>query len=387
MSAPSGSGQRKDDHLRLAHGQQTSAPAPNDFDDVQIVHHALAGIDPERVRPGVDVLGHRWSAPLYINGMTGGTDRTARVNRALAIAARETGIAMASGSVAIALDDPSTAPGFRVIRDENPDGFVMANLGIGRSGEEARRAVDLLEADALQIHLNAVQETVMPEGTCDFSRWPQALEEVVAASPVPVLVKEVGFGLSRRTLRLLHDMGVQIADVSGVGGTDFARIENARRPGEDFSFLSGHGQSAVCCLLDAPQDAPLLLASGGVRSPLDVVRSLALGARAAGVAGAFLKAAYEGDAEHTTQVIRGWLTQLTELMGLFGAETPEALGRTDLLLRGRVREFCELSGIDAAAFARRGDLLPAAGTTAAAAGPSPTPVPPAAPAPHPRTTP
>lgn len=348
------SGRRKDDHLRLAHDQQTGPGPRTDFDDVQILHHALDGLDADQVRLDVQVLDRSWSAPVYINGMTGGTDRTARVNRALAIAARETGIPMASGSVGIALDDPSTAPGFRVIREENPEGFVMANLGIGRSADHALRAVELLQADALQIHLNAVQETVMPEGTRDFSRWPQALEAVVAASPVPVLVKEVGFGLSRRTLTRLHEMGVQLADVSGVGGTDFARIENARRPGEDYSFLAGHGQSAVCCLLDAPTPAPLLLASGGVRTPLDVVKALALGARAAGVAGAFLKPAYDGDAEHATAVIRGWLSQLTELMALFGATTPAALTGTDLLLRGRVREFCELTGLDAAGYARRG---------------------------------
>lgn len=347
------SGRRKDDHLRLAHDQQTAPSRRNDFDDVQILHHALEGLDADQVRLDVPLLDRTWSAPVYINGMTGGTDRTARVNRALAIAARETGIAMASGSVGIALDDPSTAPGFRVIREENPDGFVMANLGIGRSADHALRAVDLLQADALQIHLNAVQETVMPEGTRDFSRWPRALEAVVAASPVPVLVKEVGFGLSRRTLTRLHEMGVQLADVSGVGGTDFARIENARRPGEDYSFLAGHGQSAVCCLLDAPTPAPQLLASGGVRTPLDVIKALALGARATGVAGAFLKPAYDGDAEHATAVIRGWLSQLTELMALFGAETPAALSGTDLLLRGRVREYCELTGLDAAGYARR----------------------------------
>lgn len=193
----------------------------------------------------------------------------------------------------------------------------------------------------------------MPEGTRDFSSWPRALESVVAASEVPVLVKEVGFGLSRRTLTRLHDMGVQLADVSGVGGTDFARIENARRPGEDYSFLAGHGQSAVCSLVDAPSPSPVLLASGGVRTPLDVVKALALGAQAAGVAGAFMKPAYEGDAEHATAVIRGWLSQLRELLALFGADSPTALTRTDLLLRGRVREFCELTGLDAAGYARR----------------------------------
>src|SRR5690625_5612612 len=106
-----------------------------------------------------------------------------------------------SGSVSVALDEPDTAAGFTVIREENPHGFVMANLGAGRSAQDAVRAVDLLGADALQLHLNAVQETVMPEGSRDFSTWARSVEQIVAACPVPVIVKEVGFGLSRRTLR------------------------------------------------------------------------------------------------------------------------------------------------------------------------------------------
>lgn len=356
-------GRRKDDHLRLAHAQQAQlaqAPDRGAFADVEIVHHALDGIDAAQVRLETTVDTLRWTAPLYVNGMTGGTDRTAAVNRDLAIAARETGVAIASGSVGIALDDPSAAEGFRVLRTENPDGFVMANLGIGRSVDEARRAVDLLAADALQIHLNAVQETVMPEGTRDFSRWPGLLEQIVAAVEVPVIVKEVGFGLSPRTLRRLHDMGVRIADVSGTGGTDFLRIENARRPVGaahrlDYSALTGFGQSAVACLLAAPSPSPHLLASGGVRSPLDVVTALALGAEAVGVAGAFLAPAVSGGAEAATATIRAWLEQTTELMALLGAPTPADLRRTDLLLRGRVAEECRLRGIDAGAFATRRD--------------------------------
>lgn len=350
------SGRRKDDHLRLAHAQRAEAPRPTDFDAVELVHHALDGIDVAEVSLATAVDTLSWDAPLYINGMTGGTDRTGTVNRALAIAARETGIPMASGSVGIALDHPETADGFRVIREENPEGFVMANLGIGRSVEHARRAVELLEADALQIHLNAVQETVMPEGDRGFSAWAGLLEQIVAAVEVPVIVKEVGFGLSGRTLTHLHGMGVRIADVSGKGGTDFLRIENARREGSaapDYAALTGFGLSAPACLLDAPADSPALLASGGVRSPLDVIRALALGARAVGVAGAFLSPAVEGGAEAATTAIEGWLTQLRELMALLGAPDPAALQRTDVLLRGPLAEFAALRGTDAAAYARR----------------------------------
>ena len=345
---------RKDDHLSLAERQQREGGRPNDFDEVEFVHHALAGIGADDVQLGADLGDFAWNAPLYINGMTGGTERTERINRALAVAAAETGLPIASGSMSIALQHPETAAGFRVLRRENPDGFVMANLGADKSPDDARRAVDLIDADALQLHLNAVQETVMPEGDRGFSHWPAAIEQIVAASAVPVIVKEVGFGLSGRTQQQLEDLGVRIADVSGVGGTDFVDIENARRERQDFTFMRGFGQSAVASLLDAPADSRLsLLASGGVRSPLDVVKALALGARAAGVAGTFLRHASEGGSEALIPVVERWLQQLRQLLVLLGRKNPAELRNTDVLLRGSVREFCELRGIDASGFTRR----------------------------------
>ncbi|WP_240739961.1 type 2 isopentenyl-diphosphate Delta-isomerase [Leucobacter triazinivorans] len=350
---------RKDDHVRLAHEQRGDAPGANAFDDVEFVHHALAGVDASRVDLAVRVGEWRWSTPFYANGMTGGTEWTTRINRELAIAARETGMPMACGSVSVALDHPEAARGFAVIREENPTGFVMANLGVGRSADDAVRAVELLHADALQLHLNAVQETAMPEGTRDFSCWEASVERVVAASPVPVIVKEVGFGLSRRTLLRLSELGVRIADVSGAGGTDFLRIENARhdsdarRSGHDFSMLSGFGQSALACLLDAPEGGPALLASGGVRNPFDVVKALAAGAGAVGVAGSFLEALLDGGAETLVPLIERWVAQTTAILALLGAAAPAELTSTDLLVRGRLAEFCRLRGIDLTALATR----------------------------------
>ncbi|WP_298040312.1 type 2 isopentenyl-diphosphate Delta-isomerase [uncultured Microbacterium sp.] len=343
---------RKDDHLRLAPGSRPTG-AHSEFDDLAFVHHALAGIDTAAIDLSTHVDGMRWSAPLYINGMTGGTTRTAAINRELAIAARETGIAMGTGSASIAVDDPSTSTGFRIVRDENPDGLVFANLGIGRGGDDVRRAVDLLEADALQIHINPVQEIAMPEGARDLSSWHASLEEMIAASPVPVIIKEVGFGLSRETLMRLRDLGVRIADVSGRGGTDFLRIENDRHADGGLSFLTGFGQSAPASLLDAPAGFPALLASGGVRNPFDVVKALALGARAVGVAGVFLDAAVEGGADALIVMIQRWLDQIRSIMALLGADSPAALVSTDLLVRGDLGEFCALRGIDAASFSTR----------------------------------
>jgi isopentenyl-diphosphate delta-isomerase len=371
------SGERKDQHVALAEEQHRAGPRHNDFDDVRFLHHALAGIDHDKVGTSTSFAGITWPAPLYINGMTGGSERTGRINRDLAIAARETGLAIASGSMSICFRpgaDEATLDTFRVLRRENPDGFVMANLSADATPEQAVRAVGILDADALQIHVNSVQETVMPEGSRGFSAWPEAIASIVGRVDVPVIVKEVGFGLSRATLEQLTELGVPIADVSGRGGTDFARIENTRRkeaadvaqgPGSDFGFLTGWGQSAVCCLLDAravqsggegpDDDVPALLASGGVRSPLDVLRCLALGAHAVGVSGAFLHAVLSGGPEALIGMVRDWLEQLAKIQALLGAPTVASLTGTDLLLTGDVREYCLLRGIDATAYARRSE--------------------------------
>ena len=361
---------RKDDHVRLASAQQTEGPRRTDFDDLEFVHHALSGTSPERVDLSVELGEWTWPTPFYVNGMTGGTETTAKINRDLAIAAAETGLPMACGSMSVALDDAEAAKGFTVIREENPDGFVMGNLGAGRSADDARRAVELLGADALQLHINPVQETAMPEGTRDFSTWLSGLEDIVAACPVPVVVKEVGFGLSRRTLTLLAEIGVQFADVSGAGGTDFLRIENDRSPAADFSMLTGFGQSALACLLDAPPEWTtettmddgvsnrVLLASGGVRNPYDVVKALACGARAVGVAGTFLQTVLDHGPDGLIDLVCTWQDQTRALLALLGAQRSTDLAHTDLLTRGRLGEFARLRGIDVVALSHRSEALP-----------------------------
>lgn len=346
------SAERKDDHVRLA-AEQHEVSSMNAFDDVTFVHHALSGIDADRVRLNIEVAGASWRLPWYLNAMTGGSTKTGDINRSLAIAARETGLAIASGSVSAALDDPLLASTFRVIRDEHPHGFVMANIGVERSPDDARRAVELLDADALQVHLNSAQETVMPEGKRAFSSWAASLEAILAAAEVPVIVKEVGSGLSARTLTRLAELGVQLADVAGRGGTDFTRIEHDRRNDGAFGYLAGWGQSTVECLLDAPSQAPTLLASGGVRTPLDVARALALGARAVGVSGAFLRVVLDGGAEALITRIRAWEEQLRAVLALVGAGSPAALTRADVIVRGPSAQYCAARGIDPTPLSRR----------------------------------
>ncbi|MEU8899056.1 type 2 isopentenyl-diphosphate Delta-isomerase [Nocardia sp. NPDC048505] len=345
---------RKDDHVRHAVSHRRDPGGPSDFDAVTFVHHALAGIDSEDVSLAVEFAGKSWDTPLFVNAMTGGSARTGEINRQLAIAARETGIPIASGSMSAYFRDPSVGDTFRVLRQENPHGFVMANVNATATPEQARRAIDLLEADALQIHLNAVQEVVMPEGDRSFGSWPGQIERIVAATPVPVVVKEVGFGLSRQTVVWLRDAGVAVADVGGRGGTNFARIENDRRDTGDFDFLESWGQSTPNCLLDcAGIDGIDIAATGGIRSPLDIARALALGAGATGVAGAFLEIIVDRDAAALVETIDTWLAQLRQLLTVLGARTTADLTGCDLLISGAVATFCGLRGIDASSYAHR----------------------------------
>ncbi|MEV0334973.1 type 2 isopentenyl-diphosphate Delta-isomerase [Nocardia sp. NPDC050717] len=345
---------RKDDHVRHAVDQRRTDQGGNDFDCVTFVHHALAGIDSGEVSLAVDVAGKQWDTPLYVNAMTGGSAKTGEINRKLAEAARETGIPIAAGSMSAFFRDPAVADTYRVLRRENPHGFVMANVNATASLEQVLRAIELLEADALQIHLNAVQEVVMPEGDRSFGAWPRQIEHLVAHVPIPVIVKEVGFGLSRQTVAWLRDAGVSVADVGGRGGTNFARIENSRRPAGDFAFLESWGQSTPTCLLDcAGLDGIDIAASGGIRSPLDIARALALGASATGVAGAFLDTVVRADTAALITQIRTWLDQLRQILTVLGARTPADLAGCDLLITGEVASFCALRGIDAAALAHR----------------------------------
>lgn len=346
-------GRRKDDHVRLAAEQQRTHSGRNQFDEVSFVHHALAGIDRPDVSLATAFAGISWQVPLYINAMTGGSTKTGLINRDLAIAARETGVPLASGSMSAYFKDPGCADTFSVLRTHNPDGFVLANVNANASTEQARRAIDLLAADALQIHVNTVQETVMPEGDRSFSAWTAQIQKITAAVDVPVIVKEVGFGLSRESVLTLRGLGVQVADLGGRGGTDFARIENGRRELADYAYLDGWGLSTAACLLDT-QDAGIpVLASGGVRDPLDVARALALGASGVGVSGGFLRTLLDGGVAALIAQISTWLDHLTALQTMLGARTPAELTHCDLTITGDLRAFCIDRGIHTGPLAQR----------------------------------
>ncbi|MDF7663249.1 phosphomevalonate kinase [Bifidobacterium sp. ESL0763] len=378
--------ERKDDHVRLALDEHADERR-NAFDDLAFMHHSLASVAVNDVDMSTEVCGKAWAAPFFINAMTGGSSRTGEINASLARVAGRTGLAIASGSQHAAIREPALEPTFTAIREHDAEGFVFANVGPTVTPEQAVRAVGMVRADALQVHVNAAQELVMPEGNRDFDGWPERIAAIVKASPVPVVVKEVGFGMSARTIRQLAGLGVRTVDVSGRGGTDFAHIENARRQRGDYAYLDGWGQSTTLCLLAWQQVADAsdsstrsagfagsasaadsgkgsdgsdgsngniaVMASGGVRNPLDVVKALALGARAVGVSGHFLQVLSSHGEDGLAAEIEAWKDQVRSLMALLGAKTVADLGATDLLVTGKSAEEARLLGVDLQALARR----------------------------------
>lgn len=331
--------QRKDDHIKLA-CEQYKSHAESGFEGVRFIPNALPQLALSDVDTSVSVFGaaEKWSVPLYINAMTGGSKNGENINASLARVAAKTGVAMACGSLSAALKNPHLAETFSVIRLFNPRGFVMANVSAGASVEQAIKAVEILQANALQIHLNAAQELVMSEGDRDFSAWLSNIEAVVRAldaMKVPVVVKETGCGMSAGDVLRLQNVGVRAVDVGGRGGTNFVAIENARSGGvRDYEFLDSWGLTTVESLLDIAQCDEILrdscdscdstqmqvFASGGVRTPLDVVRALKLGASAVGVAGEFLHTLTCGGQHALVDQIEDWKAQIRVIMALLGCK-------------------------------------------------------------------
>ncbi len=293
--------------------------------------------------------------PIFINAMTGGSAKTKIINEDLAKVAKATKLAIASGSLSAALKDESLKDSFKVIRDNNKKGIVFANLGAEHDFLNAQAAIEILKADALQIHLNVIQELVMPEGDRDFSIWLSNIKEIKSKAKIPIIVKEVGFGMSRETIEKLLEVKVDAIDVSGFGGTNFAKIENYRRKSHDYSYLNNFGQSTVISLLEAQAfiNKTSIIASGGIRNPLDVVKSLALGAKAVGISGLILNHLLEFGVDSTIELINNWKKELKVIMTILGVENIEQLREVDLIILDDVKTWCQARNIDYRSFANR----------------------------------
>lgn len=311
--------QRKNEHVRLALAQ--SETSQSDFDRIRFVHHAIPEIDVDEVTLLPNFKALNMSHVLYINAMTGGSEWTAKTNEQLAQVAKATQIPMAVGSMHAALKNPAVRHSYEVAREQYPHGHIWANVSADATLEEAQTAIEMIQADALQIHVNAPQELVMPEGNRQFKHWLTRIEAIVKGVQVPVIVKEVGFGMSYDTIQKLIDVGVAFVDISGHGGTNFVSIENERRQFKDMAYLQEWGQSTVVSLLEARNLSSRVhvLASGGIRHPLDVIKALRLGAEAVGMSRPILKLLHEEGVEATIEYVEDFKTQMVYIMTLLNA--------------------------------------------------------------------
>ncbi len=347
------SNNRKNEHVSLAQKFYREKESP--LKDVQLVHHSLPQTDLDQVDLAVSFAGLNFKAPFFINAMTGGSQWSQTINEKLAIIARESQLAMATGSVSAALKDPSLAPSYQVVRQVNPHNIILANLGANHGLENAKRAVDLLQADALQVHLNAPQEIVMPEGDRTFSQWLDNIQAICSGLDLPVIVKEVGFGMSKETVQTLEEAGVTYIDVSGSGGTNFAQIENYRRKENKLDDFEGIGQTTAISLLEAMEarQKSQIIASGGIRTPLDIVKSLALGADLVGISNQILHLAIK-DVNKAIETIDQWKEELKKWYTILGAKKSADLQvKTDLVITGQTAAWCQARQIDLTPYAKR----------------------------------
>ncbi len=347
---------RKLDHLKytlaLADG-----PATNAFADFTLLHNCLPGIAWADVSLATTVAGIPLRHPVIINAITGGAPDVTAINADLAALAKRTGAAMAVGSQYAAFEDAAVRRSYQIVREINPGGVLFANLGAHATPDQAAAAVAMIKADAIQIHLNAAQELAMAEGDRDFTGYLANIAAIAAASPVPVIVKEVGCGVAREQAAALAGAGVRAIDVGGAGGTNFVAIEAARNaaalPPETLAWGIPTAVSAVEAASVLPPAVDLIV-SGGIRSPLDAVKSLALGGRAVAVAAPAVRILQDEGLEAAVAWFDAFLRELRRYMLLVGARSVGALAAVPLVITGWSREWLTQRGIDTSRFARAG---------------------------------
>ena len=322
---------RKDQHLRLALSTEGEGAG---LKDIQLRRPALPETSVDLVDTSVNLFGKHLNAPLLIEAMTGGTEWGKRINSSLSSIASRLGIGFALGSGTVIAEDKEAEASFRIARENNRQGLVLANCSPTTPIETIERLIEITEADALQIHLNAVQEALMPEGDRDF-RWMDRIASILSSVSVPVIIKEVGFGLDRESIQKLIQTGVSFFDLGGRGGTDFARIENNRSE-RDFD-VSGVGLSTAQSLIDMrsmKNPDITYIASGGIRTPLDALKCMALGASAVGIASPVLKVLDRQGEAACEAYLKEFISQLRLLMAIHGVSDVPHIKDIGFTLKG-----------------------------------------------------
>ena len=331
---------RKNDHININLEENVQSTLRNGLEHFHFVHEALPEMDLKEINPVQIIFNRQVKSPLLISSMTGGTKRAQEINYILAETAQMFGLAMGVGSQRTAIEDQTKTITFQ-IRKLAPDILLFANLGAvqlnyGYTLRHYQQSIDMIEADALILHLNPLQEAVQPEGDTNFSNLLGKIEEICRKLEVPVIVKEVGWGISAKTAGRLFSAGVSAVDVAGAGGTSWSNVEKFRaktslqeKVAETFHSWGIPTADSVLQIRKAYPDK-LIIASGGLHNGIDVCKTIALGARLGGMAGRFLKTA-ANSIESTIELVTQLEKEIQICMFVTGSKDIAALQDTELI--------------------------------------------------------
>jgi isopentenyl-diphosphate delta-isomerase len=333
---------RKSDHIQINMNENVQSGLSTGLEAYAFIHQALPEFDLAQVDMRQTLFNKQLQAPILISSMTGGTEEAKKINIRLAEAAQNSGIALGLGSQRVAIELPELSPTFAV-RKYAPDILLFANLGAvqlnyGYGIEHCRRAIDMIEADALILHLNALQEALQPNGEGNFSGLLKRIEQVCKQLKAPVIVKEVGWGISEKAARLLAEAGVAAIDVAGAGGTSWSQVEMYRIQDESLAQVAAAfrdwGIPTAESIQQVVKAAPgvLVFASGGLLNGVDIAKCLALGATLGGIARPFLRLGYESS-DNVYKRIEEIKRQLQICMFASGAINLDALHQTPLIAK------------------------------------------------------
>lgn len=360
-------GKRKVDHIRICLDDRAQAKkATAGFEDIQLIHRALPEIDKTKIHLQTNFLGKKFSAPIIVGAMTGGTEEAVKINSSIAQAVEKLGLGMGLGSQRAAIENSALERTYSIAREKAPHAYLIANVGgvqllHGYGVKEVKRIVEMIDADAVAIHLNALQEAVQPEGQTNFKGVISKIAEIAGAIDQPVIVKETGAGISAEDAKALEKAGVKAIDIGGVGGTSFAAVEYHRvskKEGELQHFLGealwDWGIPTAVSLIETAQTVKLpIIASGGVRSGTDIAKALALNASLASVVQPILQTAVKG-AEETELKLQFLIEELRNTMFLTGAEKITDFANTPVVITGKTAEWLTVRGFNLQKYAKRG---------------------------------
>lgn len=330
---------RKDEHLKYFLMSRPSRS--NGFKDVVLQNNSLPDVDYNEISTEYVFLNKYIDSPLMINAMTGGTEYSGEINRKLARLAVKFNIPIAVGSQTVAINDPKAADTFIKVREINKDGIVIANLSASSDIDDVYKAIDMIDADAVQLHLNVVQEMCMAEGDRYFRGVLDNIRKIKALSEVPIIVKETGYGMSYKTVVKLYEAGIRYIDVSGRGGTDFVSIESMRNVEVDCSFLKEWGIPTALSLLESRKASSdmFIICSGGISKAEEVVKALCMDADMVALGGSILRILLEQGYDAVEKYMEELLYAIRMLMLLLGARDIFELKNVSYLLKGEIGEL------------------------------------------------